>query len=210
MRHDCQIDDDTVPGCSITLSHFNACFPCRFANHPPALLLTSGGRTQVRCGFHSALIQTFKLLSSLLNFGVRPLASGYLPRLYHDYRAGGRRFAHSKHTKPGIRPIGIVDVICRILSRGLHRRTRKAFYTSFQTSSANVLQFGGRTPNGATNMYHLLSPINAQAEAQPSSTSQASLDPIMTLCRVCQCLQLHYRTNPQNVAQRHRCPCHPT
>ena len=63
----------------------------------------------------------------------------------------------------------------------LHRKAQHAFHTFFQKSSATVLQFGGGTPNGATNMYHLLSAIKAQADATPLAASQASLDPIAIL-----------------------------
>jgi hypothetical protein len=44
-----------------------------------------------------------------------------------------------------------------------------------------VLQFGGGTPNRATNMYHLLSAVNAQAEEHPIPESNSPLDPIAIL-----------------------------
>jgi hypothetical protein len=102
-----------------------------------------------------------------------------------------RLVALSKHPKPGLRPIGIGNAIRRIIARGLHCRAQKAFNAYFQTSSANVLQFGGGTPNGATNMYNLLSAVNAQAEAHPIPESNASLDPIaMHMLIMSSCLAL--------------------
>jgi hypothetical protein len=91
------------------------------------------------------------------------------------------KFKKSFGAIPSLRPIGIGDAIRRILGRGLHCRAQKAFNAYFQTSSANVLQFGGGTPNGTTNMYHLPSAVNAQAEAHPIPESNASLDPIAIL-----------------------------
>jgi hypothetical protein len=121
------------------------------------------------------------LINLIAECWVRPVASGYLPRTYREDLAGGRLIALSKRPKPGLRPIWIGDAIRRIIGRGLHCRAQKAFNAFFQTSSANVLQFGGDTPNGATNMYHLLSAVHAQAEAHPIPESNVSLDPIAIL-----------------------------
>ena len=108
---------------------------------------------------------------------LRPVAAGYLPPAYRDDLAGGRLVAISKFPKPGIRPICIGDTWRRLVAKGFNSRCQAAFHSYFQRAHPRALQFAGNTPNGATNMFHLLSSIAEAAvrDANPPDDPVAIL-----------------------------------
>ena len=106
----------------------------------------------------------------------KPTAAGYLPNKYRTHLAGGRLVALSKAPKPGIRPICISDALRRLTAKGLGAACAAHFNHFFQKSEPNVLQFGGNTKNGATNMYHMLKSIGDIAETDTNVE-----DPIVIL-----------------------------
>ena len=117
------------------------------------------------------------LLHDIARLWIRPIAAGYLPPRYREHLAGGRLVALSKHPKPGVRPICISDSWRRLTARGLGAACQQHFRKFFQESNPTGLQFGGNTPNGANNMYHLLASMansNATRDSNLTSAQQAA------------------------------------
>ena len=121
-----------------------------------------------------------QLLEDIAQHWLRPVAAGYLPEKYRAHLAGGRLVALSKAPKPGIRPICISDAWRRLTAKGLGKECYNHVQEFFQHSHPRALQFGGNNKNGATNMFHLLATIVAEAPVQPQQDT-AEPDPIVLI-----------------------------
>ena len=121
-----------------------------------------------------------QLLEDIAQYWFRPVAAGYLPEKYREHLAGGRLVALSKAPKPGIRPICVSDAWRRLTAKGLGTACYHHVQEFFQHSHPMALQFGGNNKNGATNMYHLLATIVADAGGQTASDEQEQ-EPIVLI-----------------------------
>ena len=122
-----------------------------------------------------------ELMEQIAELWFRPIAAGYLPSAYKTNLAGGRLVALSKHPKPGVRPINISDAWRRLVAKGLSRKCQSHFQKYFQHGHPRVLQCGGNTKNGATNMFHTLASVAESVRDPAPDPACPRLEPIVLL-----------------------------
>ena len=120
-------------------------------------------------------IRNDTLMDEIARAWIKPVAAGYLPAAYRDHLAGGRLVALSKFPKPGVRPICVTDCWRRLAGRGLLQTCFSHLQQYFQGSHPRVFQFASGTPNGPSNMYHLLAALSTELET--TATNRDVQDP---------------------------------
>ena len=94
----------------------------------------------------------------------RPIAAGYLPAANREHLAGGRLVALSKFPKEGFRPINNGDKWRTFVGKGLVHRSHQHLQHYFQHVHPRAIKVGGNTPDGETNMFHLLASLAEAAQ----------------------------------------------
>ena len=121
------------------------------------------------------IVKDEQLADDVARHWILPVAMGYLPAKYKEHLIGGRLVGLSKAPKPGVRPICVTDVWRRIAAKGLLSTCLKELKQYFQNSHPRTFQFAGANPNGATDMYHLLSIIANDAREGHDSDDPLSI-----------------------------------
>ena len=125
------------------------------------------------------ILNDAQFLEEVATHWILPVAAGYLPIKYRDHLAGGRLVAISKAPKPGIRPINVTDVWRRIAAKGLLTNCLPELAKYFQTQHKRVFQFATATPNGASNMFHVLHGIYTSIiSTQPNEQDPTIMVPL--------------------------------